>query len=463
MDYIEVALQQIERQEGVDGDILKGLIEGHYPAHERMVGLYERYRATLEGVPILTRQFEDITKINNKLNNDFFSDIVDTKVGYFAGKPISYIIDAEQDRYEQLTEAMDDFIKRNNVPDVDSETAKKAAITGTAARLLYVDREGNERVVLVPPWEAILLYESGMDEPLYGMRYYKVRRQNTQGEWQNVNRVEWYDDDRITYYVQNRPDGDFRLDDYEDPNPVPHNFDYVPLVQFANNEEQQGDCEKVLPLIDGYDNILSDANSEIEQFRLAYMAFYGIEVDEETLLRAKKTGAFNFPDKEGKMEFVTKMLDDNVVEHHLDRLEENIMRFSKSVNFGDEQFAGNQSGVSLRFKMLALESKCITAERKFTAALRQQFKILASAWVKRGLPLDYMDIDFQFTRNFPLNLGDEAETTTKLRGQVSEQTRLSMLSFIEDPAWELEQMQAETQGMVDLDQPVEDEADEPIE
>ena len=451
MDYIEIALQQIQRQGGVDSDILKDLIEGHAPARERMMGLYERYRADVNGVPILTRQFDDPNKINNKLNNDFFSDIIDTKVGYFAGKPVSYIIDKEQEGYKKLTETLDDFLKRNNAPDLDSETAKMAAITGEGVRLLYIDRDGDERVTLARPWESILLCESGMDAPLYAMRYYHVRREVKPGDWQDVIRVEWYDDEYITYYVQIRKDGDFRPDDYEQPNPVPHNFDYVPMVHFPNNEEMQGDCEKVLALIDGYDKTISDVNSEIEQFRLAYMAFYGIEVDEEVLMLAKRTGAFNFPDTDGKMEFVTKMLDDDVVEHHLARLEDNIMRFSKSVNFADEKFAGTQTGVALRYKMLALESKCITAERKFTAALRQMFKVLASAWAKRGVGMDYMDVDFQFTRNFPLNLNDEADTTSKLRGHVSEQTRLSLLSFVDDPAWELEQMQAEDAGAVDLD------------
>lgn len=97
----------------------------------------------------------------------------------------------------------------------------------------------------------------------------------------------------------------------------------------------------------------------------------------------------------------------------------------------------------MKFKLFALESKCITAERKFTAALRQQFKILASAWNKKGLSLDYTSIWFQFKRNFPLNLLDEAQTSATLKGLVSEQTRLSQLSFVDDIEFELEQMERE--------------------
>lgn len=98
--------------------------------------------------------------------------------------------------------------------------------------------------------------------------------------------------------------------------------------------------------------------------------------------------------------------------------------------------------------MFALESKCITAERKFTAALRQQFKILASAWNKKGLSMDYTSIWFQFKRNFPLNLLDEAQSSATLKGLVSEQTRLSQLSFVDDIEFEMEQMEKEIYDLI---------------
>jgi SPP1 family phage portal protein len=239
--------------------------------------------------------------------------------------------------------------------------------------------------------------------------------------------------------------GVYVLDETEPMNPRPHLFDGIPFIAFINNEERQGDCEKVLALIDAYDRSLSDVNSEIEAFRLAYMLFYGFVPDQETMELAKQTGAFGIdhPEDGSKIEFLTKDMNNTIIENHLDRLEKNILRFAKSVNFGDEQFAGNISGVAMKFKMFALESKCIIAERKFTAALRQQFKILASAWVKKGMSINYTDIWFQFKRNFPLNLLDEAQTSATLKGLVGEQTRLSQLSFVDDVQWEIDEMSKE--------------------
>jgi SPP1 family phage portal protein len=433
----------------VTSDIIKDLIADHAPKRAKMLALYNRYKT--DDLPILNREFEDENKINRKLNNSFDSEIVDTKVGYFIGYPISYQVDKEQQGSEKVSANLSDFNLRNSIDDLDSETVKMATICGYAARLLYIDRDGLERVMAVNPWEVILVYDRSINEPQFALRYYDVTIKEGKEE-KTRTRVEWYDDTTITYYLENEK-GEYVLDISEPVNPQPHLFDLVPVIVFPNNEEQQGDAEKVLNLIDAYDRTLSDVNSEIEQFRLAYMAFYGYDPDEETLARARQTGAFGLDEKsEGVgIEFITKQMNDTAIENHLNRLEGNIMRFGKSVNMTDESFASNLSGVAIRYKLMALETKCITMERKMTAALRQQFKVLATAWAKKGIPVDYTNIFFQFKRNLPVNLLDEAQTTAQLRGHVSERTRLSQLSFVDDVDWELEEMDKDNEGRLDLD------------
>ncbi|WP_044639755.1 phage portal protein [Risungbinella massiliensis] len=439
MDEILYNLRQIDGE--VTSDIIKDLISGHAADRARMIKLYERYKASSEGVPIFSRPVPDYEKVNNKLNNDFFSEIIDTKTGYFMGKPIVYSVDQEAIGAEPADKTLQDFSIVNNIEDLDSETSKMAAITGLGSRLLYIGSDGGERVMNVPPWECIFVYDRSINEPQYALRYYPITVKQGDKSEERI-RVEWYDSQTVTFYIEDQ--GVFVLDESEPSNPKPHMFDGIPLIGFLNNEEQQGDVEKALSLIDAYDRSLSDVNSEIESFRLAYMLFYGMVPDAETLEACKQTGAFGIDNPEGaKIEFLTKQINDTAIENHLNRLEDNILRFSKSVNFSDEQFGGNISGVAMKFKLFALESKCITSERKFTAALRQQFKLLVSAWNKKGLSIDYKDIWFQFKRNFPLNLLDEAQTSATLKGLVSEETRLSLLSFVDDIAFEKEMMERE--------------------
>lgn len=448
----------------VTSDIIKDLITDHCAKRNKMKKLYERYKAEISGVPILGREFKDSKKVNNKLNNDFFSEIIDTKIGYFAGKPIAYNLDknmykngetVDEVRYQRDLQTISNFNIRCSIDDLDSETAKIAAICGYGSRLLYIDRQGKEKAININPWEAIFVNDGSINEPQYALRYYDVYI--VQGTKTVIRtKVEWYDNSTISFFIESNS-GDYIPDNTEPVNPKPHLFNEIPLICFPNNEELQGDAEKVVNLIDSYDKTLSDVSSELEQFRLAYMAFYGAEPDEETLEAAQRTGAFGL-DKEDKVEFVTKTLNDTVIENHLNRVENNILRFAKSVNFNDEAFGGTVTGIAMKFKLFGLESKCITAERKFTAALRQQYQILTTAWSKKGIEIDYTNIFFTFKRNFPLNLLDEADSTSKLKGLISEQTRLGLLSFVDDVEYELQLMQQENEDSVNLDDNLGDDA-----
>lgn len=433
------------QQNGIDGNIIKLMIEEHRPIKDKMIKLYARYKAEPSGVPILTRKLIDYEgigneavkriddKVNNKLNNSFDSEIIDTKTGYMFGHPITY-----ETEDKALKKMVSTFNTRNNIEDSDSELGKTASICGYGARLLYVDEEGNERLRNVDPWEAIILASDDITEPTFGLRYYQVF------EWSGETKVTSYRADFYdATYIYSFKSSDKEL--YQLIERKPHMFDGCPLFGVPNNKELKGDTEKVISLIDAYDRTLSDASNEIEQFRLAYLIVKGASLDEEDMENLKKSGVFEVFDENGDVKFLTKEINDTMIENHLNRLEENILRFAKTVNFSDGSFGGTITGVAMRYKLMALEHKAITMERKMTAAFRYQYKILCSAWDKKILAdkNGYLKLWFQFKRNLPVNILEEAQASAQLKGQVSEETRLALLSFVDDVRFELERMAAE--------------------
>jgi SPP1 family phage portal protein len=436
VNILQKYLKKVDKQ-GITEDIVQNMIASHREDHERMRKLYKKYRVDSDGPTIFERApsyidgFEGSQsvkrlddKVNNLLNNAFDVDIVDTKVGYMFGHPISYGVD---DAMTAIKAELETFLLRNNTEDEDSELGKLAAICGYSARLAYIDTDGNERIKNMNPWEIILLGHD-VHEPRYSLYYYA---------FEGASYAEFYDDINI-YYFSQKKGSSFVLDDIE-----PHMFEYNPLFGVANNKELKGDAEKVLKLIDAYDRTLSDASNEIEQYRLAYLILKGMGADEETLKELKKSGIFELLGENDDVKYLTKDINDQMIENHLNRLEENIERFAKSVNFSDESFGGTVTGPGAKFKLLALENKCVTMERKFTSSLRYQFKVLFSAWYKRkGFNKeDYLKVWFGFKRNLPPNILDEAQSTVQLKGQVSEKTRLSLLTFVDNVDFELEEMQ----------------------
>lgn len=459
--YADEITNKITEEGGIEVSLLNEIIALHELKKHRMIRKYRRYRTDEGAVPIHNRDMPESTKVNNKLVNDYFSEIVDTKVGYLFGNPVVSQVDKSMVRggataYDDIAIKMQSFRKNSSLDDMNGETCKMAAICGYDAALAYIDREGEERVMRVDPWEAIIISRTEYTEPDYAIRYYTT--------WDDHTIAELYDRTKVyTYDSPSTAGGSYVFKGAEY-----HMFDYCPLWGIPNNAELQGDADKVFSLIDAYDRTTSDFNSEIEQFRLAYMLFFGVEPDEETIEKLKQTGALHVPPTEAgespnNIMYLTKQMNHAALDSHLDRLESNIMRFAKHVNFTDESFGGNLSGVAMRYKIFHLETKTKYFERKHDAATMYMYKVIASAWKKKGIDLDWTTIENKYSRNLPINVTDEAEAATALMGIVSRRTALSTLSMVNDVDREMEEIEREKGDIPDLDNVVLDDPNTDIE
>lgn len=443
------------RETGITKEILQKIIQKHKPNSDYNRRLYNRYKAIYGGVPIFDRQprYEEENPINNRINNDFFSEIVDFKTGYFAGEPISYSY-SETDESEESTggvqgvdkaaEALTDFTTRNNMFGVDMEVTKNASIYGYSGRLFYIDKEGMERVMPVPGYETIILSDTKIAEPEYAIRYYEVSDINDTKQWI----VEFYDDKNVTTYK-----GD--LGSLTEIETRPHMFDYCPLQGIANNAERMGDAEKVLELIDGYDRAVSDCSNEIEAFVHALMVV-GVNVDDEVVKKAQKSGVLIIPQVGSNVvndpvKWVTKNIDDAFSEHHLQRLEDNIYRFSKTPNLNKDLFSSS-SGKALKFRLHQLETKCAAFESCMTDAAIHMWRLLSSSWAKKGIRFDPLQAVMTFKRNFPTELLENAQAAAALIGAgLSKKEAWSIaIPEIDDPDYSYELAEAEKDDVTSL-------------
>lgn len=435
--------KRILDSEGINEETLQNIIADTQKDRDRMYNLYKRYDVDPEGPEIFSRNLVDYQlesdrvqrlddKVNNRLNNAFDAEIVDTKIGYMFGHPISYGYDKTSEvKNPKMESLIEEFLLRNNSEDTDAEFGLVAAVCGKAARLAYVDKDGDFRVKNIDPWQVVFIGDD-IHEPDYSLRVYKE---------DGKQYAEFYDEKDIYFFTEEKG---WELTDIQ-----PHLFEFDPLFGVENNRDQKGDAEKVYALINAYDRTLSDASNEIEQYRLAYLILKGIGADEDTMESFKKGGLIELLGDNDEVKYLTKDINDTMIENHLNRLEENIMRFAKSVNFSDESFGGNITGVAMKYKLMALENKCITMERKFVSSLRYQFKVLFSAWSKlHGLSKeDYLKVYYSFKRNLPDNLLEEAQVQQALKGLVSDTTRLGLFSQVDDVPFEKDEMKKEMQEM----------------
>ena len=92
-------------------------------------------------------------------------------------------------------------------------------------------------------------------------------------------------------------------------------------------------------------------------------------------------------------------------------------------------------------------------------AAQYMWKLLASAWYKKGITVNPLQITMEFTRNFPLDTLSEAQTVQALiAAGLPKEVAYSQLSFVDDVDYVMYMIEQEKESMPDS--LLEDEEDE---
>lgn len=428
---------------------------------------YRKFQKLYEGKhKILNRKKPDDNKPNNKILNDFFGQTVDNTVGYFLGNPVilNYTepkkdkamvevdpadvgVDLGELEDTVVQDTIDSICIDNDKDDLFIEWGKEAMIKGLSHLLVYQNEESKTKFMRLSPEDVILVYKNSSTKELeYAIRLYDIDTEDTNklvhyAEVYSASKIEIFKSVEATTGVQSRRD----FASYEFVEEKPHIYGRLPIVTLYNNEEQMSDLEKIESLVNDYDKVLSDVSNEFEVFRNAYLMLKNMTTGTDGARKLKDEGIIEVMEN-GDVKFVTKQIQTEALENHLNRLEKNIYKFSQVPDLSDENFAGNLSGVAIRFKLFGLETKCIIKERKMEKAIRELVRVLATPIrVLTGHEIDIINLKVEFTRNVPNNLTEIVDTVTKLDGKVDKETLLSLLPFIDNPKEVLEKMEAEAE------------------
>lgn len=211
-------------------------------------------------------------------------------------------------------------------------------------------------------------------------------------------------------------------------------FGKVPLIEHENNEEQQGDFEALIPLMDAYNKLQSDRVNDKEQFVDAFLFLKGIEIDSEQSEELKKQRIL-MGDEGADAKYLSKIMSESDIEVLRDCLKNDIHRISMVPDLSDESFGNNLSGVAIEYKLLGFEQNILNKERSIKKSLRYRFELYNYFLnIKNSMAIvPVSEVDIVFTRNLPANNLEKAQMISYLKGTVSDETLLGQLDFISDP------------------------------
>lgn len=422
-------------EDNLDKSIILTLVK----KHEGMVGRLLKNKQYYDGHhAIEQKKREDESAPNNKVVCNHAKDISDTATGYFMGNPVTYSNSGDQD-IEPLLTAFDNA----NVDDVDADNALDMSIYGAGYEYVYA-KEGEATPISknISPLSTFIIVDDTIEEnELCGVYYYK-RKNSVENSYTYVATVST---ENYTY-VLNIDDSGADISSTVTETPERHFFGEPQIIEYLNNKEAIGDFEQQIPLIDAYNTLMSDRINDKEQFIDAVLVLYGALMgdDEEEVSEAqkqlRKEKLLELP-ADAKAEYLLRQMDENGAEVLRKAIKEDIYNFSHVPNFMDENFAGNVSGVAMEYKLLGLEMITKVKERQYKKGLRKRIRLYCNYLNMKAVMMEAGSIMATFSRALPKNLQELSQIVANLQNNVSAKTLLKLLPFVEDPDYEIEEVE----------------------
>lgn len=375
-----------------------------------------RLRDSYEGRHCILDRIRPSGMPNVRLVHDFPRYICTMAAGYLVGRPVAY---EAEDGHSAALEAVMDRYRRCAADSVDAELARNASICGKGVELVFADGDAQPRTASLEPERAFVVYDDTVErKPLFGVHL--LPRLNDLGAEVGWDVTVYTDREVLTFSGAGVGEvGALK----ERKN---HFFGGVPMVEYWNGEDERGDFEGVLTLIDAYDRLQSDRVNDKSQFVDALLLLYGCTMETDDRGRSpgqqlREDKLLALPDSDARAEWLCKQMGEADVEVLKGALAADIHKLSMVPDLSDERFGGNSSGVAMRYKLLGLEQLTGIKERWFREALRERLRLFANFMAMRGSPkLDVEGVRMVFSRSLPVNGIEEAELLDKLRGLVDE-------------------------------------------
>lgn len=379
-------------------ELLNYCMEQHLANKARLEKLSNYYDGKQE---ILNRTKDDESAPNNKILINHAKYVVDMNVGFMVGNPIAYSASDGND----ISAILEEY-DRIDIVSHDTELEKDLSTFGIGYELIYLrklsETETETDVRCIDPRGIFLVTDDTIDKkPLFAVHVQPVY--DLEGGVDHYL-YKYYNDNRvITYTSDTEGQSDYKLI-----KSFPHYFGRVPVVEYRNNEEKQGDFEQAISLIDAYNLLQSDRLNDKEAFVDAILFLQGFTLDDgdgEALMEEKMLQVTGTP-SETAAGYLTKELNESNVSMLRDAILDDFHKVTYVPNMNDENFAGNVSGEAMKYKLFGLLQLMSVKSRYMIKGLRQRLEIFANIQNIKGPEVDVSGVEIKLKPNLPINTSD---------------------------------------------------------
>ena len=183
------------------------------------------------------------------------------------GNPIQY-----QDDDKDVLEAIEAFNDLNDVESHNRSLGLDLSIYGKAYELMIRNQDDETRLYKSDAMSTFVIYDNTIERnSIAGVRYLRTKPIDKTDE-DEVFTVDLFTSHGVYRYLTSRTNG-LKLTLRE--TVLNHSFERMPITEFSNNERRKGDYEKVITLIDLYDNAESDTANYMSDLNDAMLLIKG--------------------------------------------------------------------------------------------------------------------------------------------------------------------------------------------
>ena len=386
-------------------DVLSKALVKHRQNAREITYLWDVYRGKQD---IRNKIKYERENINNKVVINRANEIVTFKTAFLLNENIVYVSTDSGSEETDKIKRLNDFMRSEDKDSKDKEVVDWMHICGVAERLCLTDEQAGVKdgapyyIYTIDPREAFVIYSSKIGQkPMAGVIIQKDEN----------------DQDVYTVYT----DKECFTVTKDSVSTTPHILGGIPLVEYINNEARQGAFEIVLSILNGINDLESNALDSIQDFVNGFDVFQNCQPEEGTYGQLAIGGQAlviknTVPGVEAKVYRVASELSQSGVQQRIDSLTDAYLTICGMPNRnGGTSTSDTGQAVIFRDGWSEAESRAKDTEKLFKRSEKAFLRIVLNICrVKSGLNMSLKDIEINFPRKSLNNLQSKLQGLCEL-------------------------------------------------
>lgn len=392
---------------------------------------------------------------NNKIVDNQYAKMVDQKVNYLLGKPMT--VKAEDESYsKQLNEVFNKAFYRK------LKNICEDSLNGGIGWLYpYYNEQGELAFKRFKPYEILPFWKDAEHTELEAaVRLYEIEAYEGKN-LKAIEKVEIYTLNGIKRYElknnaliedKENPKSDYVQLIDEDGKSKGYNWERIPLIPFKYNNKETPLISRVKALQDGINNMLSDFENNMQEDArntiLVLKNYDGTNLGEfrRNLATYGVVKVRTIDGADGAVETLTIKVNADNYKAILELFKKALIENARGYDAKDDRLAGNPNQMNIQSMYSDIDLDANGMETEFQAALEELMWFVNTYISNTGETQNDSDVEFIFNRDVLINESEAITNCSSSAGVISDETIIANHPWVTNVDEELKRKKAETQG-----------------